>query len=248
MKRIDFKNQNLQKSVYIFLIFTSFLWIILMGISVHYYPGGRIGDSTSEGFSFLYNPISDLGRVNGWNGEPNTVSRVLSIIAINIFSLALMSYYLVIWVHFQEKKVTRWLSLLGSITGVACSICYIILSYAAADTIYPLHKQLLTTFPIFFFLSVVLYLVVFFMKKDFPKINAYSLTTVTLAALALGIVVAIANNQGGEFDRIARRLGNTIFNMIQTIVFCILGFGAYIYIQRQNKIEIVRKNAKRQTT
>lgn len=235
MKRIDFKNTNFQKFIFIFLIFSSSLWFILMGLSIHFYPGGRIGDSTTEGFSFLYNPISDLGRFDAWNGEPNTVSRVLSIIAINIVSISLAFYFLVIWKYFQEKKALKWLSLLGSLSGVACSICYFLLSYAAADTIYPMHKKLLTIFPIFFFISVILYIVVFFMKKDFPKISAYSLVAMMLVAVALTITVVIGFIQGGELDRVGRRAGNTLFNIFQTLVFGLQGIGAYIYIQRQNK-------------
>jgi hypothetical protein len=210
-----------------------------MGVSVYYYPGGRHGDSTSEGYSFLYNPISDLGRINAWNGEPNTVSRVISIIAINTLCIGSILYYLVIWIHFQDKKTSKWLSLLGSLAGIVCSICYFILAYAAADTIYPMHKKLLTIFPTFFFFSVVLYIIAFFMKRDFPKINAYSLIFVILTALALAITVAISNKQGGEFDVIARRMGNTIFNIIQTVVSGFLGLGAYVYIQRQIKEETI---------
>ena len=239
MKRFHLIERDIQKNIFIFLTLSSFLWIILMGLSIHYYPGGSFGDSTTEGFSFLYNAISDLGRFTAVNGESNSVSRVLSIIAINLVCISIALYFSIIWRFFRKKKVTKWLSIFGSISGVICSISYFALAYAAADTIYPIHKKLLTIFPIFFFISVLLYIIVFFIEKEFPKINAYSFVALMLAVTALTITVIIGYVQGGELDKTGRRAGNTLFNFIQIFVYGLQGIGAYIYIKRQSKKEIV---------
>ena len=244
MKNISFMKKEFSKPIFIFLISSSLLWILLMGLSIHYYPGGSFGDPTTEGFSFFYNAISDLGRFNATNGEPNTVSRVLSITAINIVSIATILYFGVIWKYFQDRKSTRWLSIIGSVSGVACSCCYIMLSYAAADTVFPFHKNLLTIFPTFFFITVVFYMIAFYMKKDFPRINADSYAVLIAAAIAFIIVLIVGFVQGDELDRIGRRAGNTLFNFVQIFVYSLQGIGAYIYIQRQNRKKVVEENAK----
>ncbi len=217
-----------------------------MGLAIHHYPGGSFGDPTTEGFSFFYNAISDLGRFIATNGEPNTASRVLSIIAINIVSICSILYFSFIWIYFQDRKATKWLSLIGSVNGVACSICYILLSYAAADAVYPYHKNLLTIFPAFFFISVVFYMIVFYMNKDFPRINADSYAVLIAAAVAFIITLIVGFVQGGDLDRIGRRAGNTLFNFVQIFVYSLQGIGAYIYIQRQGKKEPVLEDAKEQ--
>ncbi|MCE7748065.1 MAG: hypothetical protein GPJ51_06690 [Candidatus Heimdallarchaeota archaeon] len=239
MKGIHLIERDIQKYIFIFLTISSFLWIILTGLSIYYYPGGSIGDSTTEGFSFFYNAISDLGRFTAQNGESNSLSRALSIIAINLICISIALYFSVIWRFFRKKKVTKWLSIFGSISGVICSISYFALAYAATDTIYPIHKKLLTIFPVFFFISVILYIIVFFKEKEFPKINAYSFVALMLAAVALAITVIIGFVQGGELDKIGRRAGNTLFNFIQIFVYGLQGIGAYLYIKRQSKREIV---------
>lgn len=239
MTRIHLIERDIQKTIFIFLTFSSFLWIILMGLSIYYYPGGSFGDSTTEGFSFFYNAISDLGRFTAVNGESNSVSRVLSIIAINLICIGIALYFSVIWRFFRKKKTTKWLSIFGSITGVICSISYFALAYAAADKIYPIHKKLLTIFPVFFFISVNLYIIVFFIEKEFPKINAYSFVALMLAAIALTITVVIGFVKGGELDKTGRRAGNTLLNFIQILAYGLQGLGAYIYVKRQSKTEIV---------
>ena len=35
------------------------------------YPGGTVLEPTTTGYSLLYNSLSDLGGITGWNGQPN---------------------------------------------------------------------------------------------------------------------------------------------------------------------------------
>ncbi|NHJ32668.1 MAG: hypothetical protein FK732_07390, partial [Asgard group archaeon] len=74
------------KILFIILACLPFLSILFFGLSIHYFPGGNTLDPNAEGFNFLYNTMSDLGKIIANNGEPNIISRVFYSIALTLMS------------------------------------------------------------------------------------------------------------------------------------------------------------------
>jgi len=53
------------------------IFLILNMLAMLTYPGGILHDSSTIGYSFFNNFLSDLGRYLSWSGEHNFYSRII---------------------------------------------------------------------------------------------------------------------------------------------------------------------------
>jgi len=83
-----------------------------------FYAGGTRDNFYAEGYSFLYNYLSDLGRVRTYLLESNHVSRYLFGASLIVVGVALTIFYIFIIEYFWEKKSTKWISIIASIIGI----------------------------------------------------------------------------------------------------------------------------------
>ncbi|MCG3257350.1 MAG: hypothetical protein KAU62_14720, partial [Candidatus Heimdallarchaeota archaeon] len=105
--------------------------------------------------------MSDLGRITAYNGESNTISRFLYTTALDLLAIFVLIFYSIMWTFFQKKKITKWLSLSGTVLGVTQGILYIIFAYSPADTAFSRHIMLIYTAPAFLFGAILAYTIVF---------------------------------------------------------------------------------------
>ena len=77
-----------------------------------YYPGGTIIDSTTVGYLFFYNFLSNLGEWTAKNGEPNFFSAYL----FNTSMLVLALSYSLFYFNFLKVIISRSKNLLLKIT------------------------------------------------------------------------------------------------------------------------------------
>jgi len=228
------KNKIL-KILFIILAIIPFLDILFLGLAIHYYPGGQGYDLNSNGFSFLYNTISDLGRIFAMNGEINTISRVLYSIALASMSFFTLIYYSVIWIYFQERKVTKWLSWIGTVFGIIQSGWYLALAFTPEDTLHNIHIKLIYGAASFLVAANIIYTIIYFLKRDFSKLNTYSYFVMFIAAFLLMLAVAITPVFGEQIGALPRRAGHTLFIFIVLFVYGLQGIGAYLYVKKQTK-------------
>ncbi len=206
--------------------------MIFFGLGIRYYPGGHIYDPYTTDFNFLLNPLSDLGRVQAYNGGMNVISRILYSIALTLLAINSLIYYSIIWRFFQESKLTKILSRIGSGFGILHSLAYIVLAYSPGDTRFQTHIKSIYIGSAFLIAAVLLYTIVFFVSNEFPKINTYSFLAMMIVAVAHGTAVTIGSFSGEPLFSFTRRGGNTLFIFIVTFVYFLQGIGAYYYLNK----------------
>jgi len=230
MKIKLFENKRILQVVFIILTCFSILAIILFGLGIKYYPRGHIVDPYNDDFNFLYNPMSDLGRVQAYNGGINIISIILYSIALTLLAIIIFIYYSIIWKFFQKYNFTKNLSIIGTAFGMLQSISYIVLAYSPGDTRFPSHIKSIYVGSALLVAAILSYTIVFFVSKEFPKINTYSFLAMMIIAVAHAMSVTLGSFLGEPLFSFTRRGGNTLFIFIVTIIYCLQGIGAYYYI------------------
>ncbi len=228
------KNKILQ-ILFIILTCLPFLAIILLGLAIHYYPGGHLLDNFNEGWSFLYNTVSDLGHLIAYNGIPNTISRILYRIVLTTLFVSCLTFYSIIWIFFQDRKATKWLSWIGSFFGITLAGLYIALAYVTDDTHPFAHLKIIYFAESVLVTTIIIYDIVYFLKKDFSKLNTYSLLALFIVSVLLMLTVAIAPRFGDILFHASRRGGHVIYTFIVTFIYGLQGIGAYLYVKKQTK-------------
>jgi len=221
--------------LYIILAIIPIIAILFFGLAIHFYPGGNYFDHNAEKFSFLYNTMSDLGKVNAVNGEWNIISRIFYSIALTLISIFVLVYYGTIWRYFQEKMATKIISLIGTIIGIIQSIIYFALAYTPDDTLHLVHVRLIYGAGAFLFAAILFYDIAYFLKRDFPKLNTYSYLIMIFIAIFLTIAIAVTPRWGSPISEMPRRAGHTLFIFIVSFIYSLQSIGAVIYTKRQIK-------------
>jgi hypothetical protein len=95
--------------------------------------------------------------------------------------------------------------------------------------------------PAFLFTAILCYSIVFFIEKDFPRINAYSYLAMVIVSLLLVAAVIVGTVYGQPVYSMTRRGGHTIFIFIATFVYGLQGIGAYQYEKKRKSNSIEEK-------
>ena len=111
------------------------VFVIFNSIAMLFYPGGTYLDSSTEGYQFFYNFLSNLGEWTARNGEINTFSASLFNSSLIIFSISYFSFFisfLKLEVKYINSKWLRYL-LIASISVSITSFIFISV-FSAEDT------------------------------------------------------------------------------------------------------------------
>ncbi len=139
-------------------------FIVVTFIAMLFYP---------DGYSFTVNYFSHLGTTVTVRGKPNTVSRVLFLIAFMITGVVLIPFWIVITTLFSDKKTTRYISLLGSTLGVISSPFLMGIAIFPGDTQYDLHSLSTRAFFLLFAFAIAIYSVAILLNRDYQNFYAY---------------------------------------------------------------------------
>ncbi|MHA2423754.1 MAG: hypothetical protein ACXAEF_03145, partial [Candidatus Thorarchaeota archaeon] len=71
------KARNWQSTAFTLSIISSIQGLLLLPVAMLTYAGGTAADTSSPGFSLLYNFFSDLGRLTAYSGQSNLLSSVI---------------------------------------------------------------------------------------------------------------------------------------------------------------------------
>lgn len=143
-----------------FLIFTSSAMI--------FYPGGTIHDRSTEGYSFLTNYFSDLGRTRAWNGEDNSRSSSLFQSSLVIGGISLSLFFLVLPGIFSDMNA-RFTGSLAAITGVIAALCYLGIAFNPLDVDYWGHSRYVRAGFITFLLMSFFYTLAILNEPAYPN-------------------------------------------------------------------------------
>ena len=181
IKLFDYNIKNLNRSIYIFTPLSVLQFFILTFIAAFLYPGGY------DYFGYYF---SDLGAVVARNGETNLISRILFSITLTVLALALIPFWINLRKLFTENNKQKLLSKTASTLGVISTPFLILLAFLPMDTQLELHLLATLIFVLFFVLAVLLYSVIFFLNKNYPKyigLMGIILFTIPLASFAVSI-------------------------------------------------------------
>ena len=115
----------------------SMMLFVLLNISAMLlYAGGNINDHNQEGYSFIRNFFSDLGRRYSFTGESNLVSCVLFNLSLSIIGITFVMLFYRIKSFFLDNKL---LISLATLFGVFSGVSYIGVAFTPADLLLEEH-------------------------------------------------------------------------------------------------------------
>ncbi len=224
-----------------FIYLASFIVIALMLeiTAIAYFPGGNHITGDTEGFDFVYNTLTDLGRNPTPSGKPNLTSQVLYRIAVFYMSFFGIAYHSIIWKFFTKDKVTKYLSIAGSFFGIAQAGLYLGVLFVEK---HPEHNQFIEAAAGSLIAAVLLYMIAFFRNKELNKINQWTyLAIFSIAVIYASVIFAgfLIVNSGGSNTLFvtSQRIGHTLFNWCIEISFIIQSVAIYYYLKSQKIIE-----------
>jgi len=141
-----------------------FQFIVVTFIAMLFYP---------DGYSFTENYFSHLGTTVTLRGKPNNVSSFLFLIACVITGAILIPFWIVITTLFSDKKITKYMSLLGSTMGVVSSPFLMGIAIFPGDTQYELHLLSTRAFFLLFAFAIVVYSVAILLNRNYQNFYAY---------------------------------------------------------------------------
>ena len=168
------------------------IYALFNTLAMVFYPGGTSIDSDRVGYSFFENFFSDLGMARTYSGEPNALSQLLFASALVLVGIVLIIFFLLILSYFNESKLERNSSRIGSTAGILAGMACIGMAAAPWDLYLNIH--LIFVFVLSFALLVVLisYSIAILSNKPYPNLYAWvfvayaSILAVYIALMMMG--------------------------------------------------------------
>mgnify|MGYP001159521129 CR=1 FL=1 len=164
------------------------LFIILNILAMFSYPGGTLHDPSTFGYSFTNNFISDLGRFISFNGSQNFYSNLFFNSSMMITGFILSLFFIHIRTIFNiENSMLYWLSMIGTIAGIAGGYSMIGVGLTPADLYLDQHVIFAHWLFRFFLISAICYTIIIF-KTDLID-NKYAIGYCIFAMLILSYII-----------------------------------------------------------
>ncbi|MGB5911615.1 MAG: hypothetical protein WBH31_10515 [Promethearchaeia archaeon] len=200
------------------------LLVVLLFIAMLFYTGGNYKDPIVSGYSFWENIVSDLGRTIGYSGIPNTVSIILFSIALVLYAILFIPFYLIFSELFQNGELKIKMAKIGSILGIIASLSIIGIVFTPIDLLDIAHLILASIAYLSLSLNGVFYTIALYLNKDFPRIYSIIFLTyvlvffIALSTLVIGIIII-------EYDIVV--IAQKIVHIASIISFIFLGYGVW---------------------
>ena len=184
--------------------------IILLGLSIYFYPGG---------YNFLRHNISEVGRVTASNLEPNTISMILFVSTTTINAIVMTVVFVNLTLDIKEKKASRILSIIGTVFGILTSILYLLIGLVPADIHHDAHVIIIFMAAPFLCVTVLFFMLAIFIDKQIPNYLGYLFLIIFVLFLIFAIITIIGTQLDDDLEHTLRALGHTIFIFILFAAF-----------------------------
>jgi hypothetical membrane protein len=144
-------------------------FVVISVVAMFFYAGGNLNDPQAAGYRFFSNFFSDLGRTVAHNGQPNTSSAILFLVALTLAGLSLILFFLSVPRLVATNWFTWLLALAGSAAGALSGIGFIGVAVNPADVRLAAHVDSVFLAFIAFFVAVVCHLAVIVLNPAYPK-------------------------------------------------------------------------------
>ena len=181
--------------------FVSILFLLEITIAIIFYPGGTYLDDSSKVYIFHENFLSDLGRLYSWNSSQNFISFFFFNFAFIQIGLTYIIFFMNLVSIFKQEKNIYYLSIIASIFGVLGGLFILGVGLAPADLYRKIHIIFAIWFIRFFFISSLLYILIFILSK---KIKTFFSLGYVFYTIIIIIYILIGEfgpkiSEGGEF-------------------------------------------------
>jgi hypothetical membrane protein len=231
------KTARLRGRVFLLAMAGCVQFLLLSTVAMFFYPGGTYSDEGTTGYVFTQNFFSDLGRTAAHNGDSNTVSMVLFIVALSLAGLSLITFFLAVPPHFAENRTAKRLSIIGSVVGVISGIGFIGIAAVPADVNQTLHTDFVYVAFTGFLFVVFCYSTAILKSRTYPRAYAYAYFAFAII-LALYLVILFS---GPEIETTGgltiQAVGQKV--VVYTGIICVViqSWGAY-RVERRRSQEI----------
>jgi hypothetical protein len=214
------------KKPFQFTMVASVQFVILTIIAMWFYPGGTSENPSSEGYDFFRNFFSTLGLTVANNGETNTISFVLFVIALSLAGLGLVIFFIAEPQFFTSRRSIKILSLIGSIFGILSGLSYIGVALTPANLLPEAHGLFTLNAFRLFLVAVIFYLIAIVVNNRY--LNIYAVVYFFFAVLlALYIYLMMQGpSMGTPEGLIIQAAGQKIIAYASIICMFIQGYGA----------------------
>ena len=161
-------------------------FVLLTAMAMQFYPGGTNVDHLTFGYSFLHNFFSDLGLTVAHNGQRNTLSAALFVVALVSIGASLIAFSLTLPQLFRDTPGLHRLSLAGSTFGVISGLAYIGIACTPANLLLSWHMRFVQTAFRTFLVVVLCYGVATWRHSTYPR--RYAIGWLSFAALLAAYV------------------------------------------------------------
>lgn len=204
------------------IVFT-FLTIIAMFV----YAGGTYDNPASVGYNFFQNYFSDLGRTISHSGDQNTISWLFFTIAMIGTGLGFLSFFSEYHRFFAEEDKTKKISVIASIFGLIAGILFLCIGLIPSDVNQPLHLALMYAAFASISLAVVLFTVILYLYRDYPRPYFYTFIVETVIIFLYLVLLFLGpsryNTEGLPIQATGQKLA--VYSLV--INFLIQGYGAW---------------------
>lgn len=165
----------------------SFVFLNLFAMFL--YSGGILNDPTTQSYLFLYNFLSDLGRVYSHSGDINFHSSLFFNLSLIIAGIVFIIFYFSLMSIFTNNKKINILSKTGSTFGILGGFCLIGVALTPSDLYLDLHKIFANWLFRLLFICSSIYSLVMYCDKKFS--NRYSIGYI-IFSLSIGLYVLVS--------------------------------------------------------
>jgi len=181
--------------------FISILFLLEITIAIMFYQGGTYLDNSSKFYIFHENFLSDLGRLYSWNSSQNFISFFFFNFAFIQIGLTYIIFFMNLVSIFKQEKNIYYLSIIASIFGVLGGLFILGVGLAPADLYSKIHIIFAIWFIRFFFISSLLYILIFILSK---KIKTFFSLGYVFYTIIIIIYILIGEfgpkiSEGGKF-------------------------------------------------
>ncbi len=212
-----------------------FGFIILNFLAMLTYPGGILHDSSTIGYSFVNNFLSDLGRFISWNGSHNFFANLFFNSSMIITGIIFAFYFYNLRQIFNlQSTLLSYLSIIGSFTGILGGLSMVGVGLTPSDLYFTTHLDFAHWLFRFFFIASFSYTIII-LKTDLIE-NKYVSGFCIFAILILSYIIF------SEFGPDARESLSTLKMQVVAQKAILLCFIIAVYIQTKGLTFILDKN------
>ncbi|MFW9923661.1 MAG: hypothetical protein ACFFDW_10295 [Candidatus Thorarchaeota archaeon] len=226
---LEVKKNKIIEWSFIITIFGCSQYLVLTTLAMIFYTGGNSTNPSAQRYDFVRNFFSDLGRADTFLGDSNIVSRILFTIALTIAGISLLFYFISIPFLFTEKKLTKWIAIIGAINGIVTAINYIGIAFTPYDRNLDLHVNFVYTAFTSSISLVIIFSVLFFLNKKIPKYLSWVFVVETIFIILY--VILLYGGFGPSVGVIIDAIGQKIVVYSEIICFLIQGIGGLLFIK-----------------